>query len=109
MGATPRWMGYVSVDDVEVTTAALKRLGGTVYVPPTDSNIGRIAVVADPQAATLALVQGLSVRRAQDGRATWSSRTSRAGWLARTVGADPATAFAFYGRAVRLAESGRRD
>src|SRR6516225_6640475 len=37
----------------------LKRLGGTVYVPPTDSNIGRFAVVADPQTATLALVKGL--------------------------------------------------
>src|ERR1700760_115848 len=61
MGATPRWMGYVSVDNADVTTAALKRLGGTVYVPPTDSNIGRIAVVTDPQAATLALVQALSV------------------------------------------------
>src|ERR1700734_2324666 len=60
MGATPRWMGYVSVDNADVSTAALKRLGGTVYVPPTDSNIGRIAVVTDPQSATLALVQGLS-------------------------------------------------
>ena len=33
-------------------------LGGAVYVPPTDTNIGRIAVVADPQTANLALVKG---------------------------------------------------
>ena len=37
----------------------IMRLGGTVYVPPTDTNIGRISVVADPQTATLALVEGL--------------------------------------------------
>ncbi len=46
MGATPRWMGYVAVDDVAAASAQISRLGGTVYVPPTDTNIGRIAVVA---------------------------------------------------------------
>jgi predicted enzyme related to lactoylglutathione lyase len=58
-GATPRWVGYVAVEDVDEVVDQLKRLGGTVYVPPTDSNIGRLAVVADPQTATLALVDGL--------------------------------------------------
>ena len=59
MGATPRWMGYVGVDDMDATADRIKRLGGAVYVPPTNSNIGRISVVADPQTATLALVKGL--------------------------------------------------
>jgi predicted enzyme related to lactoylglutathione lyase len=59
MGATPRWMGYVGVNDVQASADRIARLGGAVYVPPTDSNIGRIAVVADPQTATLALVEGL--------------------------------------------------
>jgi len=59
MGATPRWMGYVSVKDTDATADRIRRLGGAVYVPPTDSNIGRIAVVADPQTATLGLVKGL--------------------------------------------------
>lgn len=58
-GATPRWVGYVAVRDVDGAVDRLKALGGAVYVPPTDSNIGRIAVVADPQTATLALVGGL--------------------------------------------------
>lgn len=58
-GATPRWMGYVAVEDVDAVADQLRRLGGTVYVPPTDSNIGRLAVVADPQTATLALIRGL--------------------------------------------------
>ena len=58
-GATPRWLGYVAVDDVDMTAERVRRLGGTIYVPPTDSNIGRISVIADPQTATLALVSGL--------------------------------------------------
>src|SRR5260370_13877764 len=58
MGATPRWMGYVGVDDVDVTADRIKRLGGAVYVPPTSTNIRRISVVADPQTATLALIEG---------------------------------------------------
>ena len=33
MGATPRWMGYVGVNDVDATADRIKRLGGAVYVP----------------------------------------------------------------------------
>src|SRR5260370_124198 len=65
MGATPRWMGYVGVDDVDATADRIKRFGGAVYVPPTNSNIGRISVVADPQTATLALVGGLKTGQQQ--------------------------------------------
>src|SRR5580704_6757473 len=61
MGAQPRWTGYVGVDDVDAATDRLKHLGGTVYVPPTDvPDVSRFSVVADPQAATLALVKGLN-------------------------------------------------
>jgi uncharacterized protein len=59
VGATPRWIGYVVVDDLDLTVDRLKLLGGAVYVPPTETNIGRIAIVADPQKATFALAQGL--------------------------------------------------
>lgn len=59
MGATPRWVGYVAVEDIDLTADGIGRRGGTVYVPPTNSNIGRIAIVADPQGATLALVKRL--------------------------------------------------
>src|SRR5712672_4380540 len=59
LGATPRWVAYVFVADVDATADRLRRLGGTVFVPPTDSNIGRVSIVADPQTATLALVGGL--------------------------------------------------
>ena len=67
MGASPRWIGYVGVDDVDAVADRIVRLGGAVYVPPTNTNIGRISVVADPQTATLALVTGIEVRRAACG------------------------------------------
>jgi hypothetical protein len=60
LGATPRWIGYVAVDDMDVTAAQIERLGGAILVPPTNSNIGRISVVADRQRATFALITGLS-------------------------------------------------
>lgn len=72
LGATPRWMGYVAVDDLDATTAQIQRLGGTIFVPPTDTNIGRIAVVADPQEATFGLIQEPTYGRGN--RVGWTSR-----------------------------------
>src|ERR1700712_1284921 len=65
MGATPRWMGYIAVASADATAERIKRLGGTVYGPPTDSNIGRVSVVADPQTATFGLVEGLKLSPSQ--------------------------------------------
>jgi predicted enzyme related to lactoylglutathione lyase len=94
MGATPRWVGYVGVKDVDATADRLKALGGAVYVPPTNSNIGRIAVVADPQTANLALVEGLKVGQRQS-RAEFG-KPGRVGWH-ELLAADWQKAFAFYG------------
>jgi uncharacterized protein len=92
-GATPRWMGYVGVRDVDATADRLKALGGAVYVPPTNSNIGRISVVADPQTADLALVQGLKTgQRASLGL----GKPGQVGWH-ELLAADWRKAFAFYG------------
>lgn len=93
MGATPRWMGYIGVNDVDATADRIRRLGGAVYVPPTDSNIGRISVVADPQTATLALVKGLKPDR---GRPAGLDKPGRVGWH-ELLAADWQKAFAFYG------------
>ncbi len=77
MGARPRWMAYVAVTDVHATVGRLQGLGGTVYVPPTDTNIGLISVVADPNAATFGLVDHhLRIRQ----RPTESSKMGRVGW-----------------------------
>jgi predicted enzyme related to lactoylglutathione lyase len=67
LGATPRWLGYVAVDDIDATAGQIRRRGGAVLLPPTDSNIGRVSVVADPQKATFALVDGLTYGPRQSG------------------------------------------
>jgi predicted enzyme related to lactoylglutathione lyase len=92
MGAKPRWMGYVGVNDIEVTADRITRLGGAVYVPPTDTNIGRISVVADPQTATFALVNGLRPARPQPAE---SGRPGRIGWH-ELIAVDWEKVFAFY-------------
>jgi uncharacterized protein len=93
MGATPRWMGYVDVNDVDATVGRIRRLGGAVYVPPTDTNIGRISVVADPQTATLGLVTGLKPGQS---RSAEPDELGRVGWH-ELLATDWEKAFPFYG------------
>ena len=94
MGAEPRWMGYVGVDDVDAAAARIKELGGAVHVPPTDvPGISRFSIVADPQMATLALVKGLNTGQAQSAEL---GAPSRVGWH-ELLAADGEKAFAFYG------------
>ncbi len=94
MGATARWMGYVGVDNADAAADQIKRLGGSIHVPPTNSNIGRISVVADPQTAILALVEGLKPASSQPaeldapGHVGWHELLA-AGWV---------EAFAFYAK-----------
>jgi len=49
----PHWSIYVTVDDVDARLAKCTGMGGSVLVPPMDiPNIGRMALIKDPQGAT---------------------------------------------------------
>jgi hypothetical protein len=51
-GARPGWLGYIHVTDVDQKVAAIEAAGGRALMAPTDiPNVGRIALVADPQGA----------------------------------------------------------
>ncbi|MEK9279258.1 VOC family protein [Bradyrhizobium sp. ISRA442] len=93
MGATPRWIGYVAVDDMDAKAAQIRRLGGAILVSPTDSNIGRISVAADPQGATFALVTGLTYGERQPGGL---DEPGRVGWH-ELLAEDRTRIFPFYG------------
>ena len=55
MGAPPHWMAYVAVPDVDATVKKAKSLGAAVYVEPeTVAEVGRFAVMADPDGAVFA-------------------------------------------------------
>ena len=54
-GAPPYWLGYIHSTDVDGDVRKTSELGGRTLVPPTDiPTVGRFAVVADPQGATIA-------------------------------------------------------
>jgi uncharacterized protein len=92
-GGTPRWMGYVGVHDVDAAAARIQQLGGAIYVPPIDGNIGRMAIVADPQTATLGLVKAPKSGRQKPAEL---GKAGHVGWH-ELLAADRDTAFAFYG------------
>jgi predicted enzyme related to lactoylglutathione lyase len=52
------WLPYVHVAHADDTVAKAKRLGATVLVGPASiPNVGRLAVFADPQGATMGILQ----------------------------------------------------
>jgi hypothetical protein len=54
----PHWLVYFAVDDSDKTAEKAKGMGGEVMVPPTDiPNIGRFAILNDPQGAGFAVIR----------------------------------------------------
>jgi predicted enzyme related to lactoylglutathione lyase len=54
----PSWGCYVTVSQVEGTVQRCLELGGKVLVPAMDvPGVGRMAVIQDPQGATLSVMQ----------------------------------------------------
>lgn len=65
MGSIPNYWGvYFGVDDVEASVAAVESYGGNVIMPPMDlPQIGRMAVVQDPQGAVLTVITMVNEQR----------------------------------------------
>lgn len=92
-GTPPAWLTYLATTDADATAAAALEAGGTVLAEPFDvADLGRMAVLADPEGAVLGLWQagshiGCSVVN-EPGALTWNEAAHR----------DPDTAQAFYAR-----------
>jgi predicted enzyme related to lactoylglutathione lyase len=56
-GVPNHWHVYFAVADADASAAKVTELGGSVMVPPFDTPIGKMAVVADPQGAVFSLFQ----------------------------------------------------
>ena len=55
----PVWLGYIGVDDVDAAATTIKEAGGAIHVPPTDiPNVGRFAMVGDPQGVVFYIMRG---------------------------------------------------
>jgi predicted enzyme related to lactoylglutathione lyase len=54
----PHWMIYFAVEDADDTVARAAELGGTVSVEPFELfNVGRVAVLTDPEGASFSILQ----------------------------------------------------
>lgn len=54
----PHWLIYLHTSDCDAFAGKAKQLGANFYLPPTTmENVGRMAVVADPQGAVFAMFQ----------------------------------------------------
>jgi predicted enzyme related to lactoylglutathione lyase len=55
-GVPPHWLAYFWVDDVDASAAKAKQMGAKFCLEPTTiENVGRMAVIADPQGAVFAI------------------------------------------------------
>jgi len=82
-GATPGWLGYINVADVDEKVAAIEAAGGRTLMPPTDiPGVGRIAMVADPQGAPFYVMKPIPPAGQPDARSDVFSPTEvqRCAW-----------------------------
>jgi uncharacterized protein len=81
-GMPPNWLSYVAVADADATSAKATSLGGSVISGPFDvMENGRMAVMSDPQGASLAVWQakshpGVGVRD-EPGTLCWNELQAR--------------------------------
>jgi predicted enzyme related to lactoylglutathione lyase len=96
-GHPSHWTGYVAVEDIDATVAAARGAGATIAVEPTPiPEVGRFAVLADPQGAVISLLQPAYDSPAPTGAFAWDE----------LLAVDPDGAKAFYERALGWTSAG---
>lgn len=98
-GARPIWLGYLNVDDVDQEVASIEAAGGKALMGPTDiPNVGRIAMVADPQGAPFYVMKPIPPAGHENEPSTVFSpdKGGRCAWNELST-SDPVAARRFYG------------
>jgi predicted enzyme related to lactoylglutathione lyase len=55
-GVLPHWLAYFHADDVDATANNATKMGAKLFLPPMSmEDVGRMAVIADPQGAVFAI------------------------------------------------------
>jgi predicted enzyme related to lactoylglutathione lyase len=95
-GARPMWLGYISVADVDQAIAAITQAGGKSLMPAFDiPNIGRIALVADPQGAPFYVMKATPPEPKAQSDVFSPDAVERCGWNELST-SDPVAARKFY-------------
>ncbi|MCW3848149.1 VOC family protein [Sphingomonas sp. LB-2] len=102
-GAKPVWLPYFGVGDVDATVAGIVADGGQVHLPAFDvPEVGRIAMVTDPQGVPFYVMRGASdqastaYQRRGLGHVSWNELMTP----------DDQAAIAFYGKHFGLSTAG---
>ena len=103
MGAPPSWLTYIGVPGVDETARQAATLGATVLRQPSDiPNVGRFAVIRDPQGAVFAIftpAQAAPDTPATVGNFSWHELSTT----------DWRSALTFYQRLFRWEETNSMD
>jgi predicted enzyme related to lactoylglutathione lyase len=66
-GARATWLGYVGVDDVDATVSSIEAAGGSSQMAAVDiPDVGRLAMVADPQGAAFYVMKPIPPKGDED-------------------------------------------
>ena len=98
-GARPTWLGYIYVPDVDKAVSRIEGAGGKALMPATDiPNVGRIAMVTDPQGAPFYVMKPIPPQGDPNAQSDVFSTTAdqRVGWNELAT-PDPVAARRFYG------------
>jgi predicted enzyme related to lactoylglutathione lyase len=98
-GAKPMWLGYLYVENVDDSVAAIEQAGGKALMPAFDiPDIGRVAMVTDPQGAPFYIMKPIPPADKPEGKSDVFSTDAeqRVGWNELST-SDPAAARKFYG------------
>ena len=107
-GAKPVWLGYIAVDDVDRTVESILSVGGHIQMPPKDiPNVGRIAMITDPQGTPFYIMRGLS-NEAPLAFASDKPRVGHCAWNELST-SDPDAAKAFYFQQFGWSKDGEMD
>src|SRR5947199_3265617 len=81
-GARPTWLGYIHVPDVDGAAREIEQAGGKTLMTHDIPNVGRIAMVTDPQGAPLYGMKPIPPADDPNGKSDVFSPTAeqRVGW-----------------------------
>src|SRR5437868_13385571 len=97
-GARPMWLGYICVPDVDEAVSSIERSGGKTLMPANDiPNVGRIAMVADPQGAPFYVMKPIppAGRESEKSDVFSPDKVGRCGWNELST-SDAVAALDFY-------------
>ena len=91
----PFWLGYIGTPDIDAAVTKLKKAGGTIHRAFEIPNVGRLALVDDPQGVGFAMIQGATSD--QPSQAFDQNAPGHGNWHELHT-TDPKKAFDFYAR-----------